>query len=233
MDTDKGKNCMKVEETLILLNAEDFGRREIMRISKIDPKTYYDIPGYNGKYQINYYGNLRRTLKNGRFKELHPYTKSSNGRRAVKLNCKERVVMGLMRDTFLGKIPEGYVLYHKNGILTDDTLSNIGIATRADLGKLTGTQNDCRMQIVKISPDGEIVDCYRSAREAGRKNFMTYQTILDRINGKVKSLYAPDGYVYVRDEDREIQKAIRKIELCNIEEQGVHIGQAPDVIFDF
>lgn len=49
-----------------------------MRISKINLEIYYDIPGYDGKYQINYFGNLRRTLKNGRFKE--PRAATEGGR---------------------------------------------------------------------------------------------------------------------------------------------------------
>ena len=60
---------------------------------------------------------------------------------------------------------------------------------------------------------------------------MAYQTILDRINGKVKSLYAPDGYVYVKEKESEIQKAIRKIELENRKESGVSFVSAPDVVF--
>lgn len=204
-----------------------------MRIERIVPTEWYDIPSYGGKYQINYYGHVRRALKNGRYKELHPYIKSSNGRRVVKLNCKERTVMSLMGDTFIGELPEGYVLYHKNGLLTDDTLSNIGMTTRSELGKLTGTWNESEMTVVKINSDGEIVDFYKSAREAGRKNYISYQSILDRINGKIKSLYAPDGYVYVRDQERDIQKAIRRIELDNKEECNVAFVKAPDVVVNF
>lgn len=38
------------------------------------------IPGYDGKYQINYFGNVRRALKRG-YKVLHPYIKTTNGPR--------------------------------------------------------------------------------------------------------------------------------------------------------
>ena len=31
-----------------------------MRIDQIKIDEWYDIPGYGGKYQINYYGNIRR-----------------------------------------------------------------------------------------------------------------------------------------------------------------------------
>ena len=204
-----------------------------MRISHINPEEWYDIPGYEGKYQINFYGRIRRILKHNKFKLLSGYIKSSNGRLAVKLNGKEKTVMSLMKDTFIGEIPKGYVLYHKNGILTDPILSNIGIATRSELGKITGTWNECSFAIVKINSDGEIVDFYKSAREAGRKNYMAYQTILDRVNGKVKSLYAPDGFVYCREDDRSIDKAIRLIELDNQKKCGVSFTKAPQIQFEF
>ncbi len=204
-----------------------------MRINQISIEAWYDIPGYDGKYQINYYGNIRRALKNGRYKELHPYIKKSNGRRVIKLNCKEQVVMKLMQRTFLGELRDGYIAYHKNGCITDDELCNIGTTTREKLGKLTGRKNDCECAVVKIDSSGEIVDFYRSAREAGRENYMSYQSILDRINGKVKSLYAPDGYVYVKEKNYDIQKAIRRIEVDRKEECGVDFVQAPNVVFDF
>lgn len=204
-----------------------------MRIDQIKIDEWYDIPGYGGKYQINYYGNIRRALKNGRYKEIHPFIKKSNGRRCVKLNCKEHVVMKLMQRTFYVELKDGCVAYHKNMCITDDILSNIGISTREQLGKITGRKNNCERSVVKIDSCGQIVDFYRSVREAGRKNHMAYQTILDRINGKVKSLYAPDGYVYVKEKESEIQKAIRKIELENRKESGVSFVSAPDVVFDF
>ena len=205
-----------------------------MRIEKINPEGWYDIPGYNGKYQINYYGNLRRALKHGKYKELHPFIKKRNGRRVVKLNGKEKVVMKLMQVTFIGTIPEGCVTYHKNGILTDDSLPNIGVKTRTELGRETGKWNGCAFAIVKINSEGEIVDFYKSAREAGRENYMAYQTIMDRVNGKVKSLYAPDGYVYARDNTKDIGRAIRRIELDNKEKcGGISFIKAPEVTFDF
>ena len=111
-----------------------------MRIKQINPRGWYDIPGYDGKYQINYFGNVRRALKRG-YKALHPYIKTANGRRVVKLNCKEQVVMKLMQITFIGELSPGVVTYHKNGIITDDALNNIGIITRSELGRLTGRGN--------------------------------------------------------------------------------------------
>ena len=204
-----------------------------MRIKQVDPLSWYDIPGYEGKYQINYFGIVRRTYKNGTAKELHAYVKKSNRRSCVHLNQKEYVVMKLMTDTFWGKLKDGYCTYHKNGILSDNVLSNIGIATKSKLGKITGTNNGCSTAVVKIDQNGQIVDFYKSAREAGRENYMSYQAILDRVNGKVKSLFAPDGFVYIRDKDSVIEKARRRIELKEIKESGIPLVEAPKVQFDF
>ena len=176
-----------------------------MRIKQISLNEWYDIPGYGGKYQINYFGNIRRALKRG-YKDLHPYIKSSNGRRIVKLNGKEQVVMKLMQITFIGALPPGKAAYHKNGIITDDALNNIGITTRSELGRLTGRSNGCEMSVVKISPEGEIVEFYRSVREAGR---------------------------YCKDNAWAINKAVRRIELDRKEECGVDFIPAPEVVFDF
>lgn len=41
-----------------------------MRIKNVDPKGWYDIPGYDGLYQINYWGNVRKRLKRGCYKQL-------------------------------------------------------------------------------------------------------------------------------------------------------------------
>ena len=53
------------------------------------------------------------------------------------------------------------------------------------------------------------------------------------MNGKVKSLYAPDGFVYCREDDRSIDKAIRLIELDNQKKCGVSFTKAQQIQFEF
>lgn len=77
---------------------------------------------------------------------------------------------------------------------------------------LIGSQKEIeRKPVAKIDSSGEIVAFYSSAREAGRENYMSYQTIIDRCNGKVQGAFAPDGYAYSWDEDRKTEAVIRKI----------------------
>lgn len=168
------------------------------------------IRGFGGMYEISDMGNVRSWRWRGakRTAEPHlltPYLRKggngSNGRRLfVKLTDKkgvgrERTVLGLMVETWLGGKRPGLVPYHKNGDLTDNWVGNIAFASRRELGRKTGAKAG-RVPVVKVTPEGEIVAAYSSAREAAKANHMSYQTVLDRCNGKVKKPFALDGHTY-------------------------------------
>lgn len=87
------------------------------------------------------------------------------------------------------------VAYHRNGDLADNCLHNIAFATPKELGTKTGAQSS-RRPVAKVDKSGEVVSVYPSARAAARANHMSYQTVLDRCNGKVKNSYALDGHDY-------------------------------------
>ena len=170
-----------------------------------------DIPGYDGVYQISRMGEVRTWFWRGKRllepRIMHQYN-SARGKNenqyCVKLHCKDgvirnKLVLTLMVDTWFGGKPPGMVPYHKNGDLRDHCLHNIGFATRSELGKMTGAKSR-RRPVAKISPDGEIVEVYSSARAAARANSFSYQAVLDRCNGKVKKPFAADGYSYRFDD---------------------------------
>lgn len=199
-------------------------------------ETWKDVPGYDGKYQVDMDGNCRRVFPSGKTRPMHPFKKktSNNGRYVVTLTKdkkkKDWTFAQIMALTFLGPAPKGCVAYHKNGCQKDNYIQNIAYISREELGKLTGARSH-RRTVVKINSVGEIVEFYSSAREAGRKNFMSYQTIIDRCNGKCKSAFAPDGFAYAWEEsalDWSMRKTIRKIEL----ENG-YMPKARNVQFDF
>lgn len=179
-------------------------------------------------------GDIRRVYRSGKTRAMTPYSKRMSGsqRLVVKLTkngkSKEEIVMQIIARTFLGECPAGYVPYHKNGVQSDNYVNNIAYIRKTELGKMTGAKSR-RQPVVKIDSSGEMVEVYSSAREAGKRNYMSYQTITDRCNGKCKRAFAPDGYAYAWD-DKEvsIRNAIRKIEL----ENGF-MPKAPGVQFDF
>ena len=180
-------------------------------------ETWKDIPGYGGKYQIDREANVRRVYISGKTRAMTPYHRKMSGsqRLVVKLTkdgkSKEEVLMQLVALTFLGPPPKGHVPYHKNGCQSDNYLNNIAYISKRELGRMTGAKSR-RRPVAKIDRDGYLVEVYPSAREAARRNYMSYQTVMDRCNGKVKSAFAPDGYAYVWDDSEvSIRRALQKI----------------------
>lgn len=177
------------------------------------PDWWRDIPGYDGKYQANRLGEIRRTFPSGVVRGMTPYRKSGQqhqkilrSRLFVKLtkdgHSKEVPLLQIMAATWHGETPKGKVPYHINDIVTDNRAANIGFIDRRSLGQKTGHMSGKRKTVFKVNQNGEDVEVYRSAREAARANHMSYQTVLDRCNGKVKNPYALDGYTY-RFEDQK------------------------------
>ena len=106
--------------------------------------TFTDIIGYNGKYQVDKEGNVRRVFPSGKTRIMKPYHKKMSGsqRMVVKLTIngktKEEILLQIIAKTFLGECPKGYVPYHKNGCQLDNYLNNIAYISRQELGKITG-----------------------------------------------------------------------------------------------
>lgn len=166
------------------------------------------VPGFGGMYEISDMGAVRSWRKRGSRKVKSPHLltafvrkRGANGRGLfVKLTDENGTgrdvsVMGLMVDVWLGGKRPGLVPYHKNGDLADNWVGNIAFASRRELGKRTGA-SAARIPVAKVTPEGEIVEVYPSARVAARENHMSYQTVLDRCNGKVKKPFALDGHTY-------------------------------------
>ena len=181
-------------------------------------ETWKDIEGYNGKYQVDREGKVRRVYASGKTRLMNPYHKKMSGsqRLVVKLTndgkAKEVILMQIVAKAFLGPIPPGHVPYHRNGCQSDNYVNNIVYISKKELGKKTGAQSR-KQSVAKISSNGEIVELYPSAREAARQNYMSYQTIIDRCNGKCKRAFAPDGYAYAwEDSEISMKQALAKIE---------------------
>lgn len=158
------------------------------------------IPGFYGVYEIDYHGHVRRTRGKGKH-TITPITKRGVAVVRLVLNGhrNEYRVSSLMAKTFLAPPTKpGMVLYHPNGVKKDNVVGNLEWITKKELGKRTGADSR-RKPVLKLNQQGEPVKCYSSARAAARDNFMSYQTVIDRCNGKCKSRLAPDGFQYEWD----------------------------------
>jgi hypothetical protein len=184
-------------------------------------EIWRNIPEYDGKYQANTEGEVRRVYQSGKTRLMTPYKKKMSGsqRLVVKLSkdgkSKDEILIQIIAKTFIGPCPVDCVPYHRNSCQSDNYVNNIAYISRKELGKKTGKRSRSR-SVVKIDNTGEIVEVYSSSREAGRKNFMSYQTIADRCNGKCKTAFAPDGYAYAwEDKEVSMRNTLSKIEKSN------------------
>ena len=145
------------------------------------------LPGFGGKYRINFHGVVEHVYKNGSRGIVKPVVK--HGRLVIRLTFggrrREYQVHKLTAAAFLKPAPEGYVLYHINGDRFDNAANNLAYITKSALGKKTGAASGQR-PVVKKSLTGEPMEYYSSARAAGKANNYCYQSIMDRCNGKLK-----------------------------------------------
>lgn len=212
---------MRFSAKRFVANADAATKRSLPQQDRAAPDGYRDIPGYGGKYRANTLGDVVRVYRSGRTRAMAPYHKKMRGsqRLVVKFTAdgrpKEEILLSLMARTFLGPCPPGCVPYHKNGDQLDNCLHNIGYISRAELGRRTGAMSR-RQPVAKMDTAGETVEVYPSARAAARENHMSYQTVIDRCNGKCRGAFAPDGYAYAWDDSEvSMRQAMRKIGLHN------------------
>lgn len=155
-------------------------------------ETWLQVNGTKNNYLVSNYGRVKRVYKSvERF--MLPYQRKGEGNLFVKIDGNEIKVGHLVADAFLRKrLPHESVI-RKNGIVTDDHAANLRIISKAELGRRTGYKSKS-MPVVQIDArTGEIVNEYRSAREAARNYFMSYQAILNRCNGVHSQ---SDGYIW-------------------------------------
>lgn len=173
-------------------------------------QEWHDIPGYNGRYQINKDGDVRSTYM-GRTRILTCRPNKTKYRAVtVQLTkgpdfpCRHVKVLQLMVITFLGGNRPGLRPYHKDGNNLNNALYNIGFATQSEIGKRFGGRYN-RKPVAKVTRTGEVIEVYKSVREAGRKNFIDYGQISDRCVGKVADEYDVNGcsFRYVDDVVRD------------------------------
>lgn len=169
-------------------------------ISK-NPKDWKAIPGYEGRYECDRYGRVRSTV--GKAPRLITQFKRrgnacSRGKAVfVKLTdangkSREKLVGRLIYSAWVG--PVKHYIYHKNGMLWDNAVENLTDIPRAEIARLAGYKGASR-SVVRLDAEGN-GEFYKSAREAGRKNYLSYQTVSDRCNHRIIKDEYIGGYTY-------------------------------------
>lgn len=173
-------------------------------------EEWRDIPGFNGMYQINYFGDVRSWIWRGNIRAKNPklmtaYTVKGSSRRKtfVKLRSpdgtsKRVPVASIMADVWLGGTPPGMDRIHIDGACGNNCANNIKFVPHREAAKLSGGMN--RRPVVKVNRDGEAVAFYPSIKDAAKANFISEKAIRNRCCGQTQDPYHLDGFNYQYDE---------------------------------
>lgn len=168
--------------------------------NKKDPKNFwFKIPGEEN-LEASITGEIRKIYKH-KTKVLTPYLpkRKLNLGYYVHVNYKMLKVSHLVYKTFYGDIKDGMCIMHKDGCLWNNHKDNLLAVTKKELGKITGKKSKS-IRVKKIDSKGKTIETYYSAREAARNNYVSYQTVLDRCNYKVKREFFSMNYTFRFDE---------------------------------
>ncbi|MBM4762730.1 hypothetical protein GNT69_10595 [Bacillus sp. B15-48] len=174
-----------------------------------EKETYPDeawktIKGSDGQFLISSYGRVKRVYKTTK-KFLLPFRKKGQGNLLIKVRFNNRYgtykVGHLVATHFIRGLKPGEAVVRKNGIITDDYVANLRICSKQELGRMTAYKAKSK-EVVLLDPEtNEVINEFRSAREAGRKTNFSYQAITDRCN-KVYP-YKNNEFVFMWSEDYE------------------------------
>lgn len=182
------------------------------------PEIWRDIRETEGLYQVSSLGRVRKIWpRSGKMTMVAIYRRSGYHKRANQAAYRvhmtlqngariERPVIKLVAEAFFS-VPDGMIAVHRNGLRADNSVKNILFVTEKELGERYGARG-CRRPVARIDRAGVAVAYYTSARAAARANYINYQSVMDRCNGKVKNEFALDGYSY-RWDDGDERKARR------------------------
>ena len=151
----------------------------------IDPELWKDIAGYDGVYQVSTEGRVRKKYSDGRVRILKPKSFRELPLLFVRLEDKQGKqrhpsIHRLVAETFIGPLGDN-VAVHKNGLYTDNSFRNLAIMSKNEFAKFRN-KRAFRRPVVKIAPDGSVVDAFPSARDAAKNDYVCVHFVTDRCN---------------------------------------------------
>ena len=158
---------------------------------RIDSGAWFPIPGFPG-YEICADAKIRKQTAKGykmmsvRVFRGHNIVSLSRGGRQRTFRLRS-----LVGRTFLRPLRKGEVYTHKNGDTLDDVATNICIMNQSELSRRVGKRGTRRRAVEKVDEQGEVLDAYRSARQAADKNYISLMCVTNRCNGKMKTKVPP------------------------------------------
>lgn len=154
--------------------------RELLAKEVIPDEVWRDIP--DSLWQVSSYGRYRSRLRcQDKIVYRLPDMNKKKGSLKIsiqiagkveRLNAHKKVV-----ELFIGEVPEGYVIYHKNGNKSYNYVDNLGFITKWALFQREATSR-LKKTVVKIDrKNGKVIEEYPSLMVAADANFTDESTI--------------------------------------------------------
>lgn len=137
---------------------------------------------YDPRYQVSNYGRFRKKNPKNGYRYLKPFRKGNLF--LVKIKDKDFNCARLVANTFIKQLSKDDRVFHKNKIESDNYYRNLEVISLHELGKRTGHISKSQ-RVVEVKDD-EIIRDWPSARKAAKDLFISYQTVIDYCNNKVK-----------------------------------------------
>ena len=178
-------------------------KREMYSKVVFQDEVWHFIKGSDNRFKVSNYVRIKRVYKNHE-KFMLPVVRKHCGNMVVKVRFKEIYKVYRVKDLvaahFLRKPKTGEVLFHSNGIKTDDSAANLKWIDKSKLARKTGHKARSK-EVVQIDPQTMVVIAeYRSTRETARHTPYSYQSISNYCNGVVENRY---GDLFMWREDYE------------------------------
>ena len=183
------------------INQEVENRAEI-------PECWKPIPGYE-KYRISTRGNIENILT-GRRMKTH-VTRQGALVVALRRDGDQRTVnvRSLVWRAFMGDIPPGHRVIPKAMSKFDCSLDGLKLVSASEWGRIRGKL--CGKPVIKIDPQGRVVEVYHSVTEAAERNAYTISGMAYRCRRSAKQT-APDGCDFAYDGDlASIHRALERL----------------------
>lgn len=143
----------------------------------------WKIIEYDSRYQVSNFGRFRKQT-NAEYRYLKPYQKQGRLIYVIKINGKEHNCARLVAHYHIRPLLQNERVYHKNKMNSDNFVRNLKIVSLKELGKMTGHLS--KSQSVVEVENGKVKRRWDSARKSAKDLYVSYQTVMDYCNGKVK-----------------------------------------------